>query len=179
MLSLLKNKYDHLCYWWVTCNLPSADYLVDIGSGNHPQDIIRVNHLMRCYDPTYPEGVSMSNGVCKIKGTWVDAIDFLRRDNHHYTVTLIDVVEHLIKPHGVKLLFETQQHADRIVVFTPLGFMEQDDGPFNTHRSGWYSDSFGDGWVVHTFPSFHRCDFKGKRLGPPHGAILAIWERRD
>ena len=56
-------------------------------------------------------------------------------------VVLLDVIEHLSKDEGRAILEKMEKWARRkVIVFTPNGFLPQDDyneNPFMDHRSGW------------------------------------------
>ena len=173
-LNLAFNKWDHSRFWFITHQFKQVDTLMDIGCGNHPQDFIPVTKWFYTVDPnpTIDKGL-----YWHINGTWQHPAMNFMRNNPIHTVTLMDVVEHLEKCEALQLLRETQKHVQQIVVFTPLGFMDQDDGEWNSHRSGWMPGDFGKGWKVHIFPDFHWCDFKGRVFPEPKGAILAIWNR--
>ncbi|RMD58164.1 class I SAM-dependent methyltransferase [Candidatus Woesearchaeota archaeon] len=59
----------------------------------------------------------------------------------------LDVIEHLPKKDGKILLENMEYSARRVVVFTPNGFLEQDqslveENPYQAHLSGWTVDDF-------------------------------------
>jgi len=87
----------------------------------------------------------------------------------------MDVIEHLPKSEACHLLTETQKHTKQMIVFTPRGFMHQNDGIWNTHRSGWVESDFGECWSVYVIPRFHTVDFKCNRLNRPVDAIVAAY----
>lgn len=59
-------------------------------------------------------------------------------------VTAFDVIEHLKKEDGIKLIRDMEAIArKKVVIFTPNGFLEQevyDDNPYQKHLSGWTMD---------------------------------------
>jgi SAM-dependent methyltransferase len=61
-------------------------------------------------------------------------------------VTALDLIEHLPKEDGLKLLDDMERIAGkRVVVFTPNGFMPQgrkEDGDLQEHVSGWNTGDF-------------------------------------
>jgi hypothetical protein len=178
-IDILCNKYDHLQYWFITHKFKTVDCLIDIGAGDHPQEIIKVRRWQVLVDPSYETNEYYINGSSyKIKGDWGAALEFLQNQSFD-CVTLIDVIEHLKKTDALKLLSETQKYVRQIVVFTPLGFMGQEDGEWNTHRSGWIPSDFKEGWRGHIFPDFHWCDFKGKAYQYPWPAMLVIWKKES
>jgi hypothetical protein len=70
------------------------------------------------------------------------------REKSFDTVLALDVLEHLTKSDGYKLLGEMSRIAIRkIIVFTPNGYLYQsarDGNPFQTHRSGWTVEELQD-----------------------------------
>src|SRR3989344_1898918 len=56
-------------------------------------------------------------------------------------VIVLDVIEHLKKKEGFKLLRQMEKLArKRIIIFTPTGFLPQgeyDENPWQVHKSGW------------------------------------------
>jgi len=68
--------------------------------------------------------------------------------NHEFDVaTCIEVIEHLHKEYGEKLLDELQRIADTIIVSTPSHYFEQpkhhvDRNPFQAHVSSWSVSDF-------------------------------------
>lgn len=85
---------------------------------------------------------------------------------------LIEVIEHLKKSDGTKLLDELEALCTgTILVATHVGFSGkselEDQNPFQAHRSGWVPEEFeGRGYSVHGFGGFSFLrDEKGKVLG--------------
>lgn len=68
-------------------------------------------------------------------------------------VMALDVIEHLPKEEGFKLLKDMESIASRtVVIFTPNGFMPQSlpENDLQTHLSGWETDEFrGIGYKVY------------------------------
>lgn len=73
-------------------------------------------------------------------------ISELYKDNAFECVIAIDVIEHLEKTDGFKLLEAMERIASRkVIVFTPNGFLPQGDrfsNPWQVHQSGWTVDDF-------------------------------------
>lgn len=89
------------------------------------------------------------------------------------TVYLLDVMEHLTKEEGKKLLSDLYEVSDRIVFFTPLGelWVTNDDHPYS-HKCGWLPKEAEDlGFTVWEWPVFHKWE-DGKTFG-------AFWAWRD
>jgi hypothetical protein len=67
------------------------------------------------------------------------------RDGAFDASVALDVVEHLEKPEGFRMLGEMKRVSKRrVVVMTPNGFLPQegDENPWQRHRSGWTVDEF-------------------------------------
>lgn len=82
----------------------------------------------------------------------VRALDsLLPADAPRYDLALlVDVIEHLEKPEGRRLLDQLVVRARRVLVTTPLGFRRQEvpGQPYETHRSGWYPWDFWGRYTV-------------------------------
>ncbi|TMQ65484.1 MAG: class I SAM-dependent methyltransferase [Candidatus Eisenbacteria bacterium] len=76
---------------------------------------------------------------------------------------LIDVIEHLEKQEGHRLVGELLGRARRVLIATPCGFRAQEVAgkPFETHRSGWLPWDFWGRYRVHRLRVFagHRTRF--------------------
>jgi len=99
----------------------------------------------------------------------VRAIDsVLPPDTPVYDLALFqEVLEHLDKPDGWKVLEVLARRARKVLVTTPLGFRPQHapELPYETHRSGWFPWEFASRFHVHTwrvYPGAHS-----RRLGLP------------
>lgn len=61
-------------------------------------------------------------------------------------VVALDIIEHLEKKDGLKLLEQMEKIAkDKVIVLTPYGFTQQhsyDKNPYQIHKSGWYPKEF-------------------------------------
>jgi ubiquinone/menaquinone biosynthesis C-methylase UbiE len=86
------------------------------------------------------------------------------RDGIFNVVMAIDVIEHLEKPAALDLVREMKRLAEnRVLLFTPDGFMPQEKDNYNlggdhwqTHRSGWTADELRDlGFATTTWGTFH------------------------
>ena len=168
LIYLALNKWDHFRFWMECRKLSRCDLVVDIGCGERRQTLVKSDRY-KGFDP-----VTTGQG-------WEEANNYLhdvkKYTRQSVTVTLLDVVEHLPKQDSLHLLVQTLKASDRIVVFTPYGFLKQNDGEYNTHQSGWYPEDF-KGWDVTVFPYYHWCDFQGVVFDKPKGAILAVYTAR-
>lgn len=103
------------------------------------------------------------------------------------SIFLLDVIEHLEKADGMRLLNEMERVArQQIVVFTPLGFMPQHldlnekdawglaGGEMQLHRSGWLPSDFAGDWTFYVCERYHTVDFRGAPLEREYGAFYAV-----
>jgi hypothetical protein len=90
-------------------------------------------------------------------------------------IFLLDVIEHMEKEEGKRVIELAQQVAQRqIVLYTPYGFMEQTHDKWGLggdewqiHRSGWVPEEF-PGWYIEVRPMYVR----------PEGTLkgfIAVW----
>lgn len=83
--------------------------------------------------------------------------DVLPADTGRYDLALfIDVIEHLEKDEGWRVLDDLVRRAKQVLVTTPLGFRPQEiqGMPYETHRSGWYPWEFGGRFRVRRWQVF-------------------------
>ena len=171
--------------------LDPIDVLLDIGCGIMPQDMVRpLVHI--CCEP-YGEYLqrlrektagSFDRTYILVQATWEEAVRIFPEKSVD-TVVLADVIEHMEKEEGARLLRTTERIARRqVAVFTPLGFLPQhcdgkdawglDGASWQEHRSGWLPEDFGEGWEILASREFHAINHMGKPISPPHGAFWAI-----
>lgn len=84
-------------------------------------------------------------------------------------VIAIDVIEHLEKEQGWRLLSEAERVSEfKVVILTPNGYVRQspyDDNPYQVHRSGWNPEDFlSRGYEVRGMNGLK--DFVGERALP-------------
>jgi len=86
---------------------------------------------------------------------------------------LVDVIEHLEKSDGLRLVDELKKRHKTIIVFTPKGFWDNKDGeaaypdnPLQKHLSGWEPEDL---------PGFD-IDITTK-YGPAPETIYGVWKR--
>lgn len=100
-------------------------------------------------------------------------------------VLALDLIEHLDKAHGLRLLDAMERVARRkVILFTPNGFVRQsayDDNPHQAHRSGWSPDEMRQAgyrlWGVNGWKPL-----RGERARPRWRpfrlwATLALWSQ--
>jgi hypothetical protein len=169
--------------------LKPVPVVLDVGCGIRPQTFIP-NQLHICVEPFLPYLTALRRqnpdrpGHVLLHGTWDQVLPLLP-DQSVDTVVAGDMIEHLEKAEGQRFLSEAQRVARaQIVLFTPLGFHPQnyegrrdawgmDGGHWQTHRSGWTPEEFGDGWVCLCCADYHNTDDHGQPC-EPFGAFYAL-----
>ncbi len=176
----------------VTEKINKVDIVLDIGCGIMPQMYVRpLVHI--CCEP-FAQYVQHLGNKTKdaldrqyfvIKAGWREAVEKIPHRSVD-SIFLIDVVEHLEKEEGLRLLKLTEVIARRqIVLFTPLGFMPQEHpngkdawglegGAWQEHKSGWLPEDFDESWNIYVSEDFHNHDNLGRRLKKPFGVFWAV-----
>ncbi|MFL6334919.1 MAG: methyltransferase domain-containing protein [Pyrinomonadaceae bacterium] len=177
----------------VAARVEDVEVVLDIGPGIRPQTFVKQPYLHICVDAHRPylERVKREAGddprYVFINSTWNQALPMLP-DKSVDTVFALDFIEHLEKEDGLNLLREAERVARRqVVIYTPHGFFPQsyddpekpdrwgmDGGYWQTHRSGWLPEDFGEGWEVIIAPDFITVDEEEHVMDEPMGAIWAI-----
>ncbi len=168
-----------------------TDVVLDIGPGIKPMNYFRPKlHILVEPWGEYSDILSYRHAddksVLILKSRAIESLVQLQ-DNSIDSIFLLDVIEHLEKNEGIRLLLEMERVARRqIVIFTPLGFMPQhmedgekdgwglSGGKMQEHRSGWTPDDFAEDWHFYICETFHRQNFRSNPLDRPHGAFFAI-----
>lgn len=86
-------------------------------------------------------------------------------------ITLLDVIEHVDKISGHELIKKLMQNFDHIIIFTPNGYLQQDDrthpgiNKYQVHVSGWNVEDFRQyGMNIMLLPGFHNPQGHNKRF---------------
>jgi hypothetical protein len=134
-----------------------CDVILDIGAGVRPMSLYRPKRHI-CVEPcaTYCE-VLRGAGYEVWQETAEEALS--RKPKDIGAIYLLDVIEHMEKDEGLRVLQLAQAVAqEQIVVYTPLGFMKQThdkwglgEHEWQTHRSGWVPKEF-PGWYIRQRP---------------------------
>ncbi len=176
----------------VTKKCLQTNIVLDIGSGILPQYFVKPRvHI--CVEPYLPyieklqkDGLDESRYVF-LNSPWDVAMKLLP-DKSVDSVYALDVIEHLKKEDGLKLLKEAERVArQQILIYTPLGFYPQSykeqnkadrwgmgGGYWQTHRSGWHPEDFGEGWELICCKEYLFVDEDEQPLEKPFGAIWAF-----
>lgn len=169
-----------------------TDTVLEIGCGIAPMNYFRPKlHLM--IEPWKEYADILAYRYKDDKSVVIFNNDGLKQissfmDNSIDSIFLIDVIEHINKEDGLKVIKHCERIArQQVVLFTPLGFMpqhmdqEEKDGwglsgtSVQEHLSGWLPEEFGEHWEFHICKNFHNVDFKGEPLETVYGAFYAIY----
>lgn len=122
--------------------LMDCDSALDLGCGRHSMVAIVSSKThtvgVEFFKPHFDQAV-LSGRHTKYVHADITKVDFPEKSFD--AVVLLDVLEHLPKEEGSRLLEKMQRWARRkVVIFTPNGYLPQeefDDNPLMAHRSGW------------------------------------------
>jgi Methyltransferase domain len=173
--------------------LEPARVVVDVGPGIRPQTILSPE-IHVCVEPYRPYVAKLREitgddpHFVFLTATW-DRVLPLMPDDSVDSVVALDVIEHLERRQGKKLLAEARRIArQQVIIFTPLGFYDQSysedratdawgmEGVYwQTHRSGWTPDDFSEDWHIVACSDFHTVNEDQVPLDEPFGAFWAIY----
>jgi hypothetical protein len=169
-----------------------TDVVLDIGCGIVPMSYFRPKlHIMMEPWREYADILSYRHaGDKSVIVLRQNALDGLKSfaDQSIDSISMLDVIEHMPKGVGLKVLEECERVArQQIIVFTTLGFMpqhvdltiEKDGWGLNgaevqEHLSGWMPGDFPQTYSFFICDQFHSVDFRGSKLPQPFGAFFAV-----
>jgi hypothetical protein len=176
----------------VTALVRDAEVVLDLGAGIRPQEFVPKPMLHICVDAHRPylERAKRETGddprYVFLNATWNQVLPMLP-DKSVDSVFALDFIEHLEKEDGFRMLREAERVARvQVVVYTPDGFFPQqhepgapdrwglDGGTWQTHRSGWSIEDFGEEWQFVVSPDYIQLDEHNQPLAEPMGAIWAL-----
>lgn len=169
-----------------------TEVVLDVGPGIMPQTYFHP-HVHICVEPHLPyidrlkEEVKGDPSYLFLNCTW-DVAFRLFPSKSVDSIFALDFIEHLKKNEGFDFLKEAERIARKqVLIYTPLGFYPQsyedkekpdrwgmDGGFWQTHRSGWGIDDFGDNWDLVCCQEFHLIDQNAQPLDKPFGALWAF-----
>lgn len=164
-----------------------AETVLDIGCGIIPESYVKPSRLHILAEP-YGEYVDILRQkfgqdpryfIMQGKGIEVTQ-HFLDRSVD--SVFCLDVIEHLPKVDGLRLIEELDRVARRqVVILTPVGFMPQEGDVWGyhghevqRHLSAWQPEDFDANWRVLTCDRMHIENGWGEKFDPPKGGMFAI-----
>lgn len=172
-------------------HIVETDVVLDIGCGIVPMNYFRPKfHIM--VEPWHEYSDVLWQRHREDKSVLILSLGALEclsslKPNSVDSIFLLDVIEHLEKDVGQKVLIEIERVCRRqAVIFTPLGFMPQhmEDGEndawglsgveMQEHKSGWLPEDFSDGWEFLVCDRFHLSNYNGDQLENSYGAFFAI-----
>lgn len=168
-----------------------VDVVLDVGPGIRPQTLVepKVHICVEAFRPYVSRAIAELGGSSRhvfLHGTWQELLPRFA-DKSVDTVMAVDVIEHFTREDGEEFLQEAERLARcQVVLFTPVGLHEQayedgqedawgmQGGHWQTHRSGWQPEEFGEGWHKIVCRDFHQIDAHGNAMDEPSGAFWAI-----
>lgn len=160
---------------------PDCPSVLDVGCGNKGVLLRRVPTLpfsvgVDVHPPQLEDGTARHS---EYRALDIRSLADHFRAGEFDCVVALDVIEHLSRDEGIRLLEAMEAIArTRVVVYTPNGFLEQPPAPDNPHQehvSGWTVDDF-------TERGYRVLGINGwKPLRGPYARIrwrpFALWER--
>jgi hypothetical protein len=173
--------------------IPDVEVVLDLGPGICPQPFIKKPYAHICVEAHGPYVARLRREVADdpkfvfINAPWDEVISTFP-DKSVDTVFALDFIEHLEKADGFRMLREAERVARcQVVVYTPLGFFPQsyddpekpdrwgmDGGKWQTHRSGWDLEDFGEHWEFVICPDFIHYDEHNQLMEQPMAGFWAI-----
>lgn len=175
----------------IESKVTKTDTVLDVGCGIAPINYFRpALHIMIEPWQEYADILSYRHqgdkSVLIVKAGALEVLKQLQ-NNSVDSIFLIDVIEHLEKEDGEKVIIEMERVArQQIVLFTPLGFMPQhiehgekdgwglDGIEMQEHKSGWLPSDFQKEWDFYICENYHHKDYNGKPLDQIYGAFYAV-----
>ena len=153
-------RLTHPLQYLILRELSGFQSVLDLGCGKHsmvpiiPTWIYTVG--VEIFEPYYAAAVASQRHKLYVQHD-ILTVDFPEKSFD--AVVLLDVLEHIPKEKGEALLRKIEKIArKKIVIFTPNGFLPQDDfdeNPYMDHCSGWTVPEFKNlGYRVHGVRGF-------------------------
>lgn len=162
MRQALVNVGEYFFYKTLEKELTNCQSVLDVGCGNSSPlgKVKKTFHSVGVdvYKPNIDE--SKKTGIHdRYKLGDVLAIDAFFKPKSFDAVIALDIIEHLGKRDGWKLIEKMENIAKKkVLILTPYGFTQQhpyDGNPYQKHKSGWYiSDFTKQGYNVYGMRGF-------------------------
>ena len=167
-----------------------TDIVLDVGCGIRPQTFFKPRvHIG--VDAHYDYLVKLQESrpdIFPIHSLWDVVYELVNGSVD--TVFALDFIEHIEIEEGFYFLKEICEIArSQVVIFTPIGFYPQtynegdvdrwgmNGGYWQTHRSGWTPEDFGDEWTILACKDYHKHDQHDQPLKTPIGAMYCIYTK--
>jgi len=143
MWLLVKKIYKIVLPPWATYlrkELKNCKTALDLGCGDYsPIQNVTLSYSVGvdAFKPSLKE--SKRRGI-HYEYVLADVREIEFKDKSFDAVLALDLIEHLTKEDGIKLIEKMERWArKKVIIFTPNGFLCQrgNSNPFQTHRSGW------------------------------------------
>lgn len=89
---------------------------------------------------------------------------------------MIDVIEHIEKSEAIDIIEKLKSISNKIIIFTPYGFMHQDEydsNEYQRHLSSWTDEDFKNmGFDCKVIDDFHYIDDNTS-----NGVVFAVWDK--
>lgn len=140
---------DLLYYTVLNCQLKGMESVLDIGCGaRSPLSDLKKEFYsvgVDIFEPSIKQSKKAKLHDEYILGD-VLKLKVLLKQRKFDAVFALDIIEHLEKKDGWKLLGEMEKIAKKkIIIITPYGFIRQhpyEKNPYQIHKSGWYPEDF-------------------------------------
>jgi SAM-dependent methyltransferase len=138
-------QYGRYLRRWI---LPDCRSVLDVGCGEDARLIRLVPGIPRSVgvDARIPQGAAAGAMHSEYRQLDIRTLADHFPPGSFDCVVALDVVEHLDRPEGLRLLASMESIArKKVIVFTPNGFLPQPPAPDNPHQehvSGWSTEDF-------------------------------------
>lgn len=128
--------------------LTQCSRVLEIGPGVRPMQWYEPDEY-EAWEPYEPYVKKLRAAGYKTVNMAADGLRQLENDSWEQVIAL-DVIEHMDRRQGLDFLYHAMRIAtDQVVIYTPMGFLEQNDDGWGlggdywqTHRSGWVPKDF-------------------------------------
>jgi hypothetical protein len=159
-------------------NIENINSWVDFGTGDGK--VVKTLKWNNCEEKI---AIDKYRGNNVLDSSWKWQDDIWGVTGEKDLLTMFDVIEHLKKDMGYEFIKKAKNKFKNIIIFTPKGFLIQDEtthpeeikeNPWMKHLSGWSEEDFRKiNFEVTVLKDFHYPKGVNKRWD----AIIAVWRR--